>query len=870
MASMGQMLTREDNPQRLPGWFQPLVPVALAFAAGIAWDRWAFPPELGSKDVLLGYAILAVAGLIAVWRWGFGSCVSRWALLVVFALAGAAEHHIIWRYFSPRDVGLMAGDWPQPVALRGVVTSVPEALARPQAAPFELFAPQPAVRFTVRVTAVRCGQIWQPAAGRLLVYLTCPQPSEAEPHVREMPVWFLPGESLQMFGRLRRAFPPMNPGGFDLRTYRREDRILAELAVPYPECITRLAPASFWNPQTLLGWWRLHAAQTLKKYLSAENEPLAQALLLGFRTEIPDELERSLLQTGTIHLLAISGLHVAILVGVFNAVFWALRVPYRLRIGSLLVVIAVYAVISGGQPSTIRAATTFSVLLLGTLFHHSFWSLNALAFAALVILTWNPAALFRPGPQLSFLGASVLMMVGRRYFAGTVGTLNRDLPASANPPRFAWVEALSKWLTPTLVVTVSIWVMSWPLVWHSFHIISPLGMVLTPVLIPLMTGALASGFGLLFVGPLWSAGAWPLAWLCDACLTGCRWLIQQAEHTFPLYTWQPAPPTWWVAGVYGWWMLLLLSSGGPTRRLTRLSWTGLGGWLLGGIVFLVFPAAQDARNSHDLRMTVLSVGHGLGIVIEAPNGEVWLYDLGSLGGGDRAAWAAVGMLFTRGVRRLDGVLLSHADLDHYNGLPDLCHYIAVEQVVVTPRMFQATARREPGVRALEELIASRKLPLRTIAAGDTWCWGDCRVTVLHPPTDCAGVTDNAASLVLCLEYAGKRILLTGDLEGPGLEALLSRPPISADVLVAPHHGTARSRPEELVQWCRPEYVIISGGWASLSNTEGFTGELPRPGKASPTGPKVFHTAEAGAITVTISPDGRCQVSGFRSAAQTPF
>ncbi|MBC7354030.1 MAG: ComEC/Rec2 family competence protein, partial [Thermogutta sp.] len=678
------------------------------------------------------------------------------------------------------------------------------------------------------------------ATGRLLVYLACPNLSETEPHVQALPVQFLPGERLQMFGRLRRSFPAMNPGEFDLRTYRREDRILAELSVPSPECITRLAPASFWNPLTLLGWWRLHAAQTLKEYLSPENQPLAQALLLGFRTEIPDELERSLLQTGTIHLLAISGLHVAILVGVFNAVFWTLRVPYRLRIGLLLVVIAVYAVISGGQPSTIRAATTFSVLLLGTLFYHSFWSLNALAFAALVILAWNPAALFRPGPQLSFLGASVLIMVGRRYFAGTGGTLNRDV--SSNPPRFAWVAAFSEWLVPTLVITVSIWVMSWPLVWHSFHIISPLGMVLTPVLIPLITGTLATGFGLLFVGPLWSAGAWPLAWLCDACLTGCRWLIQHAEYTFPLYTWQPAPPTWWVAGVYGWWMLLLLASGGPTRRLTRLLWTGLGGWLLGGIVFLFFPAAQDARNSHDLRMTVLSVGHGLGIVIEAPNGEVWLYDLGSLGGGDRAAWAATSTLFSRGLRRLDGVLLSHADLDHYNGLPDLCHYLAVGQVMVTPRMFQATARREPGVRALEELIAHRKLPLRTIAAGDTWWWGDCRVTALHPPSDCAGLTDNAASLVLCVEYAGRRILLTGDLEGPGLDALLNGPPMSADVLVAPHHGTARSRPDELVQWCRPQYVIISGGWASLGNTEAFTGELPRENGSSASLHRVFHTA----------------------------
>ncbi|WP_347243665.1 ComEC/Rec2 family competence protein [Thermogutta sp.] len=866
---MGQTLTREDNPQWLPGWFQPLVPVALAFAVGITGDRWAFSPECGSKGVLSGYTILGLVGLLAAWGWGFHTRVSRWTLLFVFALAGATEHHIAWRYFSPRDVGLFAGEWPHPVALRAVVTSVPEALARPEPDPFELFAPQPAVRFTVRVTAIRWGQDWEPAAGRLLVYLACPNGSDGGSPGEAALVQFLPGENIEMFGQLRRPSPAENAGDCDMRTYRRGDRILAELSVPYPQCVIRLAPAFVGNPQTLLGWWRLHAAQTLREYLSRENKPLAQALLLGFRTEIPDELEKSLLETGTIHLLAISGLHLGILVGVFNTFFRTVRVPHRLRVGLLLAVIGVYVAISGGQPSTIRAATTFSVLLLGTLFYRSFWSLNALTFAALVILVWNPAALFRPGPQLSFLAASVLIMVGRRYFVGTRGTLPSDLPSFTNPQRFAWREVFAKWLAATLVITVGIWVISWPLAWYSFHIISPLGIVLTPVLIPLITGVLAAGFGLLFVGPLWSGGAWPLAWVCDGCLTGCRWLIQQAEHTLPLYTWQPAPPTWWVAGVYAWWILLVLGSSRNTRRLTQFSWAGLGGWLLGGVVFLFFPAAQDTRSPHDLRMTVLSVGHGLGIVIEAPDGQVWLYDLGSLGGADRAGWAATGTLFSRGLRRLDGVLLSHADLDHYNGLPELCQYIAVEQVVVTPKMFQAAARREPGVRALEELITRRKLRLRTIKAGDTWWWGSCHVTVLHPPRDSTGLTDNAASLALCMEYAGRRILLTGDLEGPGLQALLNRPPISVDILVAPHHGTARSRPDKLLQWCRPRYVVISGGWASLSNTAGFTTELPSEDDDATTVREVFHTAEVGAVTVTISPDGRTYLSGCRSTTRTP-
>lgn len=836
-------------------------------------DRQLDRVSLGQMNVLTFYTLLA-GGLWCAWFLVLrGTRFGGFSLLTVFALLAAAHHHIVWNEFSPTDIGIVAEEQPLPVCLRIVVTSVPEPLECPPPDPLELFQRGPGVRFTARVVALRNGLEWQPATGRLLAYLSL-LPGHAlggETVATESPTGrtqasvlhypeFLPGETLQVLGRLRRPTAKLNPGDFDLRSYRRGHRILAELMIAYPECVTRLEPAPFWNPATLLGWWRLRAAETLREHLSETNRPLAQALILGLRQEIPTELEDAMLKTGTLHLLAISGLHVGILAGVCHATLRRLRCPRRWRTCLLIAVILAYTLLSGAQPSTVRAATTFCLLLLGELFHHTFWSLNSLALAGGLVLLLNPASLFRPGPQLSFLAASVLVALGRQATPTEPQPLAEDPQRrTPKPLRRFWERSMGL----VLLLTVAIWLISYPLVWYCFNILSPLGIVLTPLLLLPISIALVSGFLLLLLAPLSTLAAGIAAWVCDLSLSVCREVIEKTLSTVPFYTWQPSPPLGWVVTCYVLWMAYLLCSGPKAPRLTRWLTLIMLGSLAGGTLFLIAPV--DLRHSprQEFRMTVLAVGHGLCTVLQTPEGHVVLYDVGSMSSATRAARTAAQSLWHDGRRHVDAVILSHADLDHYNGLPTLCDYVRITKLVVSPAMFRHASRREPGVRALLEIITENGLTTENVARGTEWVWGSCRFTVLHPSGGEFFPSDNANSLVLLIEIAGRRILLTGDLEGPGLDSLLRRPPLPVDVLVAPHHGAANSHPKRLLDWCRPRYVIISGGGGTLENT---TEEAAEENEYAAWGAQVFHTAEHGAVTVTVSlHDGSCDVRGFRQS-----
>lgn len=862
---------RFETPSGLPGRFCPLLPPLVAWGLGIAADRELGQVAIAGITTLTLYTLLG-GGLLGLWlvalrgRRGGYAC-----LLAVFALLAAAHHHIVWHYFSPTDIGAVAEEQPLPVCLRLVVTSVPEPLECPPPDPLEVFPEEPTVRFSARVVALRNGREWEPATGRLIVYLSLVpgHPAEGEnaetgsvdgptrPPTLPNPE-FLPGETLQVLGRLRRPTTKLNPGDFDVRTYRRGDRILAELTIAHPECVTRLKPASFWNPATLLGWWRLRAAETLRVHLSEINRPLAQALLLGFRQEIPTELEDAMLKTGTLHLLAISGLHVGILAGVCHATLRRLRCPRRWRTFLLIAVILAYTVLSGAQPSTLRAATTFCLLLLGTLHHQPFWSLNSLALAGWIVLFVNPVYLFRPGPQLSFLAASVLVVVGRQAMPTEPQPLHED-PQQRRPKplRRFWERAP----VTVLLLTAAIWLISYPLVWYSFKIFSPLGMVLTPLLILPITVALVSGFLLLFLAPFSTLVAGLAARVCDLSLTTCRQIIEKTVSAVPLYTWQPPPPLGWVVACYLLWIAYLLFAGPKTPRLTRCLRAIMLGCLAGGMVFLFRPLDPRHTPRQEFRMTVLSIGHGLGTVFQTPEGDVFLYDVGSMSSATRAARIAAECLWHDGHRHVDAVILSHADLDHYNGLPALSDYVRIRKLVVSPAMFRQSFRQEPGIRALQEVIAQNGLPVEELAAGAEGSWGSCRFKVLHPSDKEFFPSDNANSLVLLLEVAGRRVLLTGDVEGPGLESLLRLPPVPVDVLVAPHHGTTNSHPARLIAWCRPRYVIISGSGGSLENT---TDDTVEENEYAAWGAQVFHTAEHGAVTVSVSlDDGSYEVREFR-------
>ncbi len=150
---------------------------------------------------------------------------------------------------------------------------------------------------------------------------------------------------------------------------------------------------------------------------------------------------------------------------------------------------------------------------------------------------------------------------------------------------------------------------------------------------------------------------------------------------------------------------------------------------------------------------------------------------------------------------------------------------------------------------LRKAIEASGVPLRQLSAGDRLQFGESTLmAVLHPPPDGVRGSDNAQSLVLAVACHGRRLLLPGDLESPGTEALLAQPDWDSDVLLAPHHGSARSNPPGFSSWCKPEFVVISGSYSqdrAGSVRAAYEGANAR----------VFHTAYDGAVRFSLTADG---------------
>jgi competence protein ComEC len=236
--------------------------------------------------------------------------------------------------------------------------------------------------------------------------------------------------------------------------------------------------------------------------------------------------------------------------------------------------------------------------------------------------------------------------------------------------------------------------------------------------------------------------------------------------------------------------------------------------------------------------------------MRVPDGKTLLYDAGCMGSPVFAERAISSVLWSQGIRHLDAVIVSHADADHYNALPGLLKKFSAGIVYVTPLMFD---RPTPALTALADSIAAAGVPIEIIASGDRLRSAeDISIEVLHPPRKGVLGSDNANSIVLAIEFQGRRVLLTGDLESPGLDDVLAEEPYDCDVLMA--HGSRFSDPPGMARWCAPEWVVISGSRSDLQ---------PAVAAAySSRGGAVLHTARGGAVRATIA-DGQLAVKAWR-------
>jgi competence protein ComEC len=785
MAQPAASLSRRARKRHSPSvWEAPLVPAALAVTSGIVLDRVFTIPLPVS---LLG----AVLGIIA---WGITGLGRRTGLpLLYLALSavaqGAAYHHWQRDSYAPDDIGEFASPDVRPVQVRGVLAEEPAIIYQPPHSPLQSIARSEPTSAVLRVSCVKVEDDWRRASGlaRLMV----------AGHLQGLHV----GDEVEVVGRLVAPQGPANPGEADYRALLRDQHIRAQITVvKTTDGVTRLTEGWPRSPSGWLAVIRGWGQRRLQEVLPPGQGGVAAALLLGEGSSMTNEDWEKYIRTGVIHVLVISGQHLVIL-AIF--LWWTLRIVgiHRSR-GAWLVALLLlgYALLTGGRPPAMRAAVMVCVYCVSLILRRPTMLANSFALAWLCVALLNPTDIFNAGCQLSFLSVAILYWGLGGLFSRHLQPLDR-LVEESRPRWQQYLSRLGRWVAANYMITLVIWIAVAPLVASRYHMISPIGILICPPLVWISSIALIAGFLLLLASVIFPPFAPLLGWITGKSLAACDAVVNLCDQ-WPAGHWYLGDiPDWWLWTFYGGLLVILTTE--SLRR--RWRWAAFGGlaWLTLGLAFSVvrWPAAE-------LRCTFLAVGHGGCTVLEAPDGRTLLYDAGTLGGPEVTRRQIAPFLWSRGIRRIDEVFLSHADLDHFNGLPALLERFTIGQVTCTPSFAE---KPTAGVGLTLAALKKYGVPTRIARAGDRLTAGDVAIDVLHPPAVGPEGNENARSLVLLVRHAGHTLLLTGDLEGPGMERVLSLPAVHADILMAPHHGSRISNNVEFAAWARPQLVVSCEG-----------------------------------------------------------
>ncbi|HEY8493436.1 MAG TPA: DNA internalization-related competence protein ComEC/Rec2 [Myxococcota bacterium] len=644
-----------------------------------------------------------------------------------------------------------------------------------------------------------------------------------------------PGDRLRARVRIRRLEGRANPGGADREREAARRGVGAVAALVHPDLLVRRPDAERWRPLAPLHRLRARAAERLAR--EGEGGALVAALGVGERAGLAPASRDAFRRLGVVHLLSVSGLHLALAGALVFRIALALgarlgsaslRVdPRGTALAAACLAATAYALLAGFEVPVRRAL----VLLLGVAL-----ALGArrpaprgapLVAAALLVLAFEPAALFDLGAQLSFAASAALVWAAR--------------PSAAPPeePALGWRARARDGLLGALGATAVAGAATAPLAAGGLGVASPAwALAANAVAIP-WTGAVLLPASLVAslaaaLAPETAASAWPCsaaAALADATLRALR--AAAAHAPAPVAT----PVSFPALAAAGALALLAVRARTARARLAAALAASL----------LLRCAPPPAIAPAPPRVVVLDVGQGDAVLVQGRRG-VLLVD-GGLAlpeGPDLGARVVVPALRALGVRRIDLVVASHGDLDHRGGLPAVLRALPVDRV-----WLPYGGGADP---AFAELVAAARAAGAAIeeqgAGGAAREIGDLHVEPLWPPPGETAGSRNDRSLALRVAVGGRRVLLPGDLEAEAERRLLaSGVPLAADVLKLAHHG---SRTSSTAPWL----AAVGGAVAVASAPRTSRFGMPHPdvvARARAAGYALWWTGRDGAVLIGLEP-----------------
>ena len=830
--------------------YQPLPFVFGAALVGILADRFLSVPLV----VWGGLIVVAIIGWsVLTFRNTEKPVLSTLFLLVAVGAAFGLRHHVQWNRFAPNDIGFYATESGGPACVRGMLAELPRFLPKQPDDPSRLIPLQERTLFTFRAEALRDSADWISVTGKVSVAVdgNCGN--------------YRYGDRLELYGQLSKPLGPRNPDDFDVATSLRCRRILSILRVPSPDGVI-LHEKGNWSPGRMLESIRRQGRANIEHCMNSRCAPLATAMILGLRDGVDEETTQTLLETGTLHILAISGLHVGLVAATVGLFLRLGGISRRKTAVVLIGVVLIYLLLTDVRPPAIRATVLVFVVSTAMFSSRKSLAVNTLCATALIVLAANPTELFQFGAQLSFLATGAFLWVSsppkRLRFPSKHAAKNGDEERLSDVEQLEsdrWIslqyaEKLLLGIAALFLVSLTIWIVSTPLILARIHLFTPIALLVNPLLWLPLTAALLSGFAVMIFGAVPIFGnifGWTANLSFDTLLEMIAFFQRLGGHY-----WLPGPPVWWNVVFYGAFVLLTFF---PLRRPSpKFIATLFIGWIAVGVGVGIFERLERCWSDR-LTVSIASVGHGTGILIVTPQSRTVIYDIGCFSSPKRAGDVMSRILWRYGKMRIDAVVLSHADADHYNGVVALTERFRIGEVLVSSYMFE---KQDRGLDLLRHTLSERNIPIRPVGDGDDLAaYGLPDTKILHPPKDDFEDRDvsNACSVVLLLEHRGGRLLLPGDLDGR-TAPFLERQPILCENIVVPHHGGRSRLTEPLLDWTAAQHLAVSGG--NFTRNEEFLDDFRQRGFT------LHNTFEDGAVEWSRDRYGE-RWRKFRRVADSP-